>query len=73
MQIPFILYFYSISVFMPTLTGCNCSKPLLTCSIPYLKFNSFSIKLYGPNLEVNTVKRKYNLVRTLAFYIVKYK
>ena len=38
-------------------TSCNCSKPLLTSCIPYLKFDPFAIKFYGPYLEINFAKQ----------------
>nr|GMD03863.1 FK506-binding protein 5-like [Ipomoea batatas] len=40
------------------LTCGNCSEPLLTSSIPDLKFYPFSIKLYGPYLEINALARE---------------
>nr|GMD46582.1 uncharacterized protein LOC109182338 [Ipomoea batatas] len=40
------------------LTCGNCSEPLLTSSVPDLKFDPFSIKLYGPYLEINALARE---------------
>jgi hypothetical protein len=48
-----VLEKYSRSKRNLNFTGCNCSEPLLTCSIPNLEHNLFSIKLYGSIFKIN--------------------
>ena len=41
-------------VCMLIITGCNCTEPFLTRSIPNLQFDTFAVQLDRPNFKVNS-------------------